>query len=157
MGLMYLNLATLNARRLRDPIKCVRLLGELSNLSVKVTAVQETHVTCAVDYWVLEKDFVVLSAYSSRSSAGVSLLIGRSFDADVNVVFAGDGGRLIVADVTVKSFEFMVAAVYAHNIAVERASFFRRLAPFLDDPKRLVFVGDWNAILDPKIYKVGGS
>ena len=33
--------------------------------------------------------------------------------------------------------------------------FFRRLAPFLDDPKRLDLVGDGNAILDPKIDKVG--
>ena len=33
--------------------------------------------------------------------------------------------------------------------------FFRRLAPFLDDSKRLVLMGDWNVILDPKIDKVG--
>ena len=70
-------------------------------------------------------------------------------NADVNVVFAGDEGRLIAADIAVKSFKFRVAAVYAPNIAGEKTSFFRRLAPFLDDPKRLVLVGDWNAILDP--------
>ena len=40
---------------------------------------------------------------------------------------------------------------------MERVSFFRRLAPFLDDTKRLVLMGDWNAILDPKIDKVGGE
>ena len=45
--------------------------------------------------------------------------------------------------------------IYALNIAVERVSFFRRLAPFLDDSKRLVLMGDWNAILDPRIDKVG--
>ena len=60
------------------------------------------------------------------------------------------GGRLVVADVTVKSFKFRLVAVYAPNVA-ERVSFFRRLAPFLDDTKRLVLMGDWNAILDPKI------
>ena len=32
---------------------------------------------------------------------------------------------------------------------------FHALAPFLDDTKRLVLMGDWNAILDPKIDKVG--
>ena len=41
------------------------------------------------------------------------------------------------------------------NIAAERFSFFPRLAPFLDDSKRLVLMGDWNAILDLKIDKVG--
>ena len=60
-----------------------------------------------------------------------------------------------MADVAVKSFKFRLVAVYASNIAAERVSFFRRLAPFLDDTKRLVLMGDWNAILDPKIDKVG--
>ena len=45
--------------------------------------------------------------------------------------------------------------VYAPNIAAERVPFFRRLAPFLDDTKRLVLMGDWNATLDPNIDKVG--
>ena len=148
---MSLNLATLNARGLRDPSKCARLFGELLNLCVNVAAVQETHFTFAADCWVLENDFVVFSAYGSRSSAETSLLIERSLDADVNVVFAGDGGGLIVADVAVKSFKFRVITVYAPNTAVERTSFFRQLAPFFNDPKRLVLVGDWNAILDPKI------
>ena len=40
-------------------------------------------------------------------------------------------------------------------MAAERVPFFRRLEPFLDDRKRLVLMGDWNAILDPKIDKVG--
>ena len=56
-----------------------------------------------------------------------SLLVGRSLDADVDVVFAGDGGRLVVADVAVKSFKFRLVVVYAPNTAVERVSFFRRL------------------------------
>ena len=152
---MALNLATLNVRGLRDSSKCTRLLGELKNLGVDVTAVQETHFTCSADCRVLESDFNVFSAYDSRTSAGVSLLVGRSFDADVDIVFAGDGGRLVVPNVAVKSFKFRLVAVYAPSIVAERVSFFRRLAPFLDDTKRLVLMGDWNAILDPKIDKVG--
>ena len=152
---MALNIASLNVRGLRDSSKCARLLGELKKLCVDVAAVQETHFTCEADCRVLKNDFNVFSAYGSNFSAGVSLLVGRSLDADVDVVFAGDGGRLVVADVAVKSFKFRLVAVYAPNIVVERVSFFRRLAPFLDDTKRLVLMGDWNAILDPKIDKVG--
>ena len=118
---------------------------------------QETHFICAADCRELESDFNVFLAYSSRSSAGVSLLVGRSLDADVDV-FVGDGGRLVVSDVAIKSFKFRMVAVYAPTTAVERVSFFRRLAPFLDDSKRHVIgmqsLGDWNAILDPKIDKV---
>ena len=102
-----------------------------------------------------ENDFNVFSAYGSRSNAWVTLLVGLSLDGDVDVVFAGDGGRLVVADVAVKSFNFRLVVVYALNTAVERVSVFRQLAPFLDDSKRLVLMGDWNAILDPKIDKVG--
>ena len=92
---MALNLATLNMRGLRDS-------------SVNVVAVQETHFICAADCRILENDFNVFSSYGSRSSAGVSLLVGRSLDADVDVVFAGDVGRLVVA---VKSFKFRLVAV----------------------------------------------
>ena len=138
-------------RRLRDPSKCTRLLAELKNLRVNVAAVQETHFTCDAVCRVLESDFNVFSAYGRRTSAGVSLLVGRSLDADVNVAFAGDRGRRVVADVAVKRFKFRLVVVYAPNFAAERVSFFRRLALFLDDSKWLVLMGDWNAILDLKI------
>ena len=115
---------------------------------------QETHFTCGADCHVLESDFNVFSAYGHCTSAGVSLLVGRSLAADVDVVFAGDGGQLVVVEVAVKSFKFRLVAVYASNIAAERVYFFRRLALFLDDTKRLVLMGNWNVILDPKIDKV---
>ena len=59
-----------------------------------------------------------------------------------------------MVDDAVKSFEFRVVEVYASNMPVGRVSFFRRLAPFLSDPKRIVLVGDWKSILDPKIDRV---
>ena len=83
------------------------------------------------------------------------IIVKCSLNAIVNLVFAGNGGQLVVADVAVKSFEFRVVVVYAPNSIGERRSFFRRLEPFLDDPKRIILVGNWNAILDPKIDKAG--
>ena len=59
-----------------------------------------------------------------------------------------------MADVAVKIFKLRVVAVYASNIAVEVLSFLGWLPPFHDDQKRIVFVGDWNAILDSKIDRV---
>ena len=63
---------------LRNSSKCTRLLGELKNIRVGVAAVQETDFICAADCRGLENDFNVFSAYDSCSSAGVSLLVGRS-------------------------------------------------------------------------------
>ena len=62
MGLMALNLTTLNVRGLRNSSKCARLLAAIKNLSVDVAAVQETHSICAADSRVLESDFNVFSA-----------------------------------------------------------------------------------------------
>ena len=125
------------------------------NNSTTKTTMTSTNYSCARDSHVLENDFNIFSSYGSRSIAGVSLLVGCSFDADVDFVFAVDRGRFVVADFAVKSFTFRLVVVYAPNIAVERVSFIRRLVLFLDDSKRLVLMGDWNAIFGPKIDKVG--
>ena len=148
---MALNLVTLNVRGLRDPSKYAHLLGKLLNLSC-CRARDLLLLRCGLR--VLEDDYVVLLAYGSCSSVEVSLLIGCSLNADVNLILADDGGQLVVADVAVRRFEFWMPAVYAHKIAVERVSILW-LASFLNDPKRLVLVGDWNAILDPKTGRVG--
>ena len=100
------------------------LLRELSNLRLNVAAMQKSHFTCAADSRVLENNYIILSAYGSRGRVWVSLLIGRSLNDAVNLVLADDGGRLVVVNVAVKSFEFRVVAVYAPNIAAERISFF---------------------------------
>ena len=58
-----------------------------SQTSVDVALVQKTHFTCAAECRVLEVDFFRLSAYGSRNSVGVSRLVGRSLNTDVNLVF----------------------------------------------------------------------
>ena len=102
---MAFNLASLNARRLRDPRFARPVLGDLRNCCIDVAAVQETHFICE-DVEVLANDYVIFSAFGQRLSAGVSLLVRGSFHADVNVVFSGEGSWLIVADVGVRSFKF---------------------------------------------------
>ena len=116
---------------------------------------QETHFTYAEDCRMLECDFVVFSPFGSHCGAGASSLVGRSLNANVNLVFACDEDWMVVVDVDVKTFEFRVVAVYAPSATGERRFFFRWLEPFLDDSKWVVLVGDWNAILDPKIDKDG--
>ena len=84
---------------------------------------------------------MVFSAFGRRNSGGISLLVGSSLDAVINLVFIGDWSRLVVTDV---AFEFRVAGVDAPNSPGERRSFFRQLGPFLDDSKRTVLMGDWK-------------
>ena len=87
MGLMDLKLATLNVRVLRDSSKFARLLVELKNLSVHVAAVQEIPFICAADCRCWRTILKFSQHYGIYCSAGVSLLVGRSLDIDVDVVF----------------------------------------------------------------------
>ena len=70
------------------------------------------------------------------AAAVASLQIGSNLDTNVNLVFTGGSGWLVVADVAIKSLEFWMLVVYAPNIASERCSFFQQLQLFLDDPKQ---------------------
>ena len=85
----------------------------------------------------------LLSFHRTRLYAGISL------------VFAGDEGQLVVADIGVKSFAYRVVTDYVPNCTAERCSFFRRFGQFLVSPKGIVLVGYWNAILEPKIDGAG--
>ena len=137
--MMTLNLGTLNVRGLRDSSKCACLFAELKNLRLYVSAVQETHFICAANCRVLESDFNVFSAYGSHCSAGVSLLVGRSLDADVDV-FVGDRGRLVVADVAVKSFKFCCGECFLFSSVGTVPGRF----------EALFLMGDWMRSLIPR-------
>ena len=106
---------------------------------------------------VLDVGYVVISTLGCRLSIGISLLIGRSLNANVNVAFAGEASPLVVDDIAVRGFKFKVVAVHRLNIPGEKNSLFSWLRPFLTGNKRLVLVGDWNAILDPKLDRVRWS
>ena len=122
---------------------------------LNVTAVQETHFICAADCQVLEGVFDVFSAFACRSSTGVSLLVRRSLDADVNVGFAGDEDQLLEPMFLCKASSFMWLRFMRPISQWIGILFFRRLVPFLDDLKWPDLMGNWNTILYPKIDKVG--
>ena len=99
----------------------------------------------------LENEFVILAAYGSYSNAGVSLLIGHSLNADVNLVLADEGA----ASWLWPMLPLKVSSDRSEYCCRERVSFYQWLPPFLDNPKQLVLMGDWNVILDPKVDRVG--
>ena len=58
-------------------------------------------------------------------------------------------GRLCVLEVTIKDKAFRLIGVYGSNATRELPGFFRRIEPYVIPSKRVIFVGDWNAVLDP--------
>ena len=63
-------------------------------------------------------------SFFQHSVVAVVLRSPCSLNADVDLIFAGDGRRLVVADVTVKSFAFRLVAVHVLNYIGGRRSFF---------------------------------
>ena len=92
-----------------------------SRTSVRISS-QCRKFTSFAQCQMLDDDSDVLSAFGSRCSAEVTLLIGHSLNANVNLLFADGRGQLVVADIAVKSFDFRVMAVYAPNTISERHS-----------------------------------
>ena len=58
---------------------------------------------------------------------------------------------MVAADVAIKS----LVAIYAPNIVAERGFLFSSVGAVPERYKAASVNGDWNAILDPKIDKVG--
>ena len=151
---MALHLASVNGRGLRSDSKRAKLLRTLQHLDVNICCLQETHFIPSDYESVLSKDFLLFSAYFDSHSRGVSWLISRSLNAACTLVFADPAGRLCVVDATIKGEAFRLIGVYGPNLQSERVSFFSRIDPFVTSSRRVVLVGDWNAVLDPNIDRV---
>ena len=83
---------------------------------------------------MLVDGYDVFLAFSNHYSSGV-LLLGCNLEVDVNLLLEVNMGWLVVADVAMKSFEFLVVAIYVPNYIVERHSFFWWLGLFLTGPE----------------------
>ena len=150
VGSTALNPASLNVRRLSDPSKCLHLLGELSNLCVNVAAVQDTHFTYVMGCRLLEDDFVVFQHTADTAALGSLCLLNAAL-IRLSMLYL----QMTVTDVAVKSFEIPGVCSSCTQYRWRKSFLFQQLPPFVDDSKWLVLVGDWNAILDPKIDGVG--
>ena len=98
-----------------------------------------------------------LSAYFDGSSRGVTWLVSRRLDATCALVLSDPAGRLCVLDVTIKDKAFRLIGVLGPNATSELPAFFRRIKPYVIPSKRVILVGDWNAVLDPNLYSSAGT
>ena len=91
------------------------------------------------------------SAYFDGRSRGVTWLVSRRLDASCALVLSDPAGRLCVLDVTIKDKAFRLIGVYGPNVTRKLPAFFRRIEPYVVPSKRVILVGDWNAVLDPNL------
>ena len=149
--MMDLRLASLNGRGLRSDSKRSQLLSYLQRRGIDICWLQETHFDSNFHEGVLSRDYLSFSAYFDGRSRGVTWLISRHLDASCALVLSDPAGRLCVLDVTIKDKAFRLIGVYGPNATSEFPAFFRRIEPYVVPSKRVILVGDWNAVLDPNL------
>ena len=143
--MMDLRLASLNGR-------CLRAGSRRSHLFLYLQrCLQETRFDSNFHEDILSKDYLSFSAYFDGRSRGVTWLISRRLDATCALVLSDPAGRLCVVDVTIKDKAFRLIGVYGPNACSELPAFFRRIEPYVIPSKRVILVGDWNAVLDPNL------
>ena len=92
---------------------------------------------------------MAFSAYFDGHSSGVTWLVSRRLIA--TCVLSYLAGQLCVLGVTITDKAFRLIGVYGSNASNELPTFFRRIGPYVIPSKRVILVGDWNAVLDPNL------
>ena len=149
--MMDLRLASLNGRGLRSDSKRSQLLLYLQRRGIDICCLQETHFDSNFHEGILARDYLSFSACFDSRSRGVTWLVSRRLDASCALVLSDPAGRLCVLDVTIKDKAFRLIGVYGPNTTSELPAFFRRIEPYVVPSKRVILVGDWNAVLDPNL------
>ena len=149
--MMDLRLASLNGRGLRAGSRRSHLFLYLERRGIDICCLQETRFDSNFHEDILSKDYLSFSAYFDGRSRGVTWLISRRLDATCALVLSDPAGRLCVVDVTIKDKAFRLIGVYGPNACSELPAFFRRIEPYVIPSKRVILVGDWNAVLDPNL------
>ena len=155
--MMDLRLASLNGRGLRSDSKWSQLLLNLQRRGINICGLQETHFDSNFHEGILSRGYLSFSACFDGRSRGVTWLVSRRLDASCALVLSDPAGRLCVLDVTIKDKAFRLIGVYGHNVTSELPAFFRRIEPYVVPSKRVILVGDWNAVLDPNLDRGASS
>ena len=151
MFMMDLRLASLNGRDLSSDSRRSHLLLYHQCHSIDICCLQETHFDSKFHEGILSMDYLSFSAYFDGRSRGVTWLISRCLDSTCALVLSDPVSRLCVLDVTIKDKAFQLIGVYGPNATSELPAFFRCIEPYVVPSKRVILVGDWNAILDPNL------
>ena len=155
--MMELRLASLNGRGLRLDSRRSHLRLYLQHHGIDICCLQEACFDSNFHEDILSKDYLSFSAYFDGRSRGVTWLVSRRLVATCALVLSDPAGRLCVLDVTIKDKAFWLIGVYGPNATSELPAFFRRIEPYVIPSKRVILVGDWNAVLDPNLNRGASS
>ena len=135
-----LNIATLNVQRITSSERVLQVIDFVRHRNLDIIALQEVCFaslpSCVCDYKLL------VNPYSVRG--GTAFLSKTSLDFAMHS--AADSGRIMIGQIGSVSI-INVYAPSGNTYARDRKMFFRNeLVPYLNGLKRLVMLGDFNAV-----------
>ena len=156
---MALSVITLNANGLRGVDKRSGLLQWLRSLPaiVDVVCLQECHVSSQDECqsWFRSSGFSSAVSPGSVRSCGIIVLY-RPLLSLVNSWCDSDG-RFLLVEFSFRETVFRVCSVYAPNRNPARDLFLDDLSPKIDPSIPTILAGDFNAVFDRLLDRVGSS
>ena len=157
---LYLTIATINCRGLRDPAKRLAFFAYARKLDVQVLCLQETHSQPRDEpKWQNEWDdknqavFYSNTENSRKSDAGTAILLNHPL-LKFGTIRKDSEGRILAAEIRCNSFGFQVVGVYAFTASYpiqKRENFFNQLYNFFNVNSTIILLGDFNCVDNPTL------
>ena len=157
---LYLKIATVNCRGLRDHAKRLAFFTHTRTLDVHVLCLQETY-SKPQDELIWQNDwgdknqavFNSNAEISRKADAGTAILLNHPSLHFGNIRKDG-GGRILAAEIRCDSFVFQVVNVYAYHSSYpkqKREGFFNQIYDFANINLTKILCGDFNCVENPTL------
>ena len=157
---LYLKIATVNCRGLRDHAKRLAFFTHAKTLDIHVLCLQETY-SKPRDELIWQNDwgdknqavFDSNAEISRKADAGTAILLNHPSLHFGNIRKDG-GGRILAAEIRCDSFVFQVVNVYAYHSSYpkqKREGFFNHIYDFANINLTKILCGDFNCVENPTL------
>lgn len=144
-----LKILTLNVRGLNNPVKRRAILHYLEHSKAGICLLQETHLLPKDHHRMKSRAFPTQIFSSNPSkSAGIAILVSRSFQGRVLQKEAEIRGRLLTYQFMVGGMSFIVGSVYAPNEGQDKFFHDALTEATATTERRLLLGGDLNLVFD---------
>lgn len=153
-----LKLISWNVRGLNSPHKQSLVFSYLKKYKPHIICLQETHLTGTM-VWYLKRPWLATQYHATYSnySQGVSILLARSLPAEILLVKTDPAGRFIILTLRIVSTIFTLVNIYVPPPFSPDVLSHLSLLLLSRSPSPLLFVGDFNAVLDPAMDRLRGG
>ena len=153
-----ITISSLNVRGLVDSMKRKKTFGWIRRKKYSIYFLHETHSTTETEaLWRNEWGYKGLFSNFSSVKRGVCILFNNNFSFQLLKQYCDPNGRYIIADVKINEKTLTLIKIYAPN--KDELDFFQQVIDYAMtfECEDIVFVGDFNTVLNTKMDKKGGT